>query len=277
MRLIEVTTFISSTVSAGIKCTHNIWRSCCHGRILSNKQDRKKKKKKCMCVTQMCYRSPLASLSAEGKEKENQQNAGKAHRSAAAAFMHQLVPDFLSAEVLERERKEGEIAPKKSPIRKKQALDKDQPSSDSSVYIKHPDWENRNLSKKGIFFSPRGGFDWRIIPEETRKRSVKWGERSTPTVRAMRSLMMSLCCFQLDVKGFVVGRKNVRGWGGWDQLGFFVFFHHSRFEFLCSRAAAQHEQRCRGAEKTTLRPVLWSVVKFCAIGSLGLHTHTHTN
>lgn len=44
MRLIEVTTFISSTVSAGIKCTHHIWKSCCHGRILTNKQKDKKTK-----------------------------------------------------------------------------------------------------------------------------------------------------------------------------------------------------------------------------------------
>lgn len=48
-----------------------------------------------MCVTQMCYRSPLASLSAEGKEKENHRFNGKAH-------MHHLFPDFLSAEVLEK-------------------------------------------------------------------------------------------------------------------------------------------------------------------------------
>lgn len=70
----------------------------------------------------MCYRSPLASLSAEGKEKENHRFNGKAHRSAAAEFMQHLFPDFLSAEVLERESKERDCT-KKSPIRKKQALE----------------------------------------------------------------------------------------------------------------------------------------------------------
>lgn len=58
-----------------------------------------------MGVKQMCYRSALASLPAEGKEKENHGFNGKAHRSAAAEFMHRLFPDFLLAEVLERESK----------------------------------------------------------------------------------------------------------------------------------------------------------------------------
>lgn len=54
MRLNEVTTFISSTVSAGIKCTHKIWRSCCHGRILSNKQEDRKEKRTSVCVLHKC-------------------------------------------------------------------------------------------------------------------------------------------------------------------------------------------------------------------------------
>lgn len=86
-----------------------------------NKWTAKKKKKKVyVCVTQMCYRSTLASLSAEGKEKENHRFNGKAHRSAAAELMHHLFPDLLSAEVLERESKER--LHKKKPYKKETGL-----------------------------------------------------------------------------------------------------------------------------------------------------------
>lgn len=124
------------------------------------------------------------------------------------------------------------------------------------MYIKHPDWENRNFSKKSIFSFPRrllrGGFDSCIIPEETRKRSTKWGgERSTQTVRELRSLMMSSFCFQLDVTGFVFffywEEKYVSHREPLNPLdGFWInVFSASRswIEFLFSRVAVYHQRR----------------------------------
>lgn len=98
----------------------------------------------------------------------------------------------------------------------------------------------------------------------------------------MRSLMMSLFCFQLDVTGFCCWEEKCKSRGEplhtldefWIRR--FFFFPYSWIEFLCSRAAAYHQRKCSGAEKKTLQPVLWSVVILWAIGPLVLHTHTNS-